>query len=158
MANAFYFKCKQCNSTWKLEEGTGWLDEHGNFGYSSKQGGSVIGNPTGQWEPVSFVEKLCLACNGTYIVLSGNSRSYPVIPLQPIGPDAKEIRVTDNASNCPACKLPMYSGRELLDHVINRDRCSKFMISRIPSSSAVKCPACKEEYLRYDNAGISSAP
>jgi hypothetical protein len=153
--NIFYYKCKGCGSAWNFEEGAGWVDERGNFGHSKQPEGTNIGKPEGAWEPVKYIEKLCLACNGKYTVLSGNVRSYPVKPLQVVAPGTQEIHVVDNTSTCPVCKSAMFSGRELLDRVINRDRCSKFMLSRIPTAVAAKCPKCKVDYFRYDNNGSS---
>lgn len=155
--NPFYYRCKGCGATWHFEEGLGWVDERGNFGRRTHPDGAVIGKPQGEWEPVNYLEKLCLACNAKYTVLSGNVRSYPVKPLQVPSGGTEEIHVVDSTGTCPVCKSPIYSGRELLDRVINKDRCSKFMLARLPSTSAIKCPKCKAEYLRYDNAGTSAS-
>lgn len=155
--NPFYYKCKGCGATWVFEEGAGWVDERGNFGRRVHPDGAIMGKPEGEWEPVKYIEKLCMSCNGKYTVLTGNVRSYPVKPLQTPHGESIELHLVDNASTCPVCKSSMYSGRELLDNVINRDRCSKFMLARLPSTSSLKCPKCKAEYLRYDNAGGASS-
>jgi len=135
----------------------GWLDEHGNFGRCAPSKATEAGKPDGAWVETNYIDKLCLKCNTIYTVVLGNPKKYPIKSQQTqeanTSPSIVIPGTPGGSESCPVCNDPLLNGRDLLDHVINRDRVGRFILSRLPSSESVKCPKCKSDFLRYDIKG-----
>ena len=152
MGYIFFFKCSSCDYYIVTNEGaSGWIDNEGNLGRAVING-TILGKPKGGYINIWYDERLCTSCGKIYHVVDGDTHGIDLKPQQFMEEMGRNISVLVNANECPECKIKLKQGREVLNFVINRDKCWKpFDLNLdLTKDDMLKCPKCKNEFLLYD--------
>jgi len=154
MPEMFYFGCKTCKEPILLiliEDMYAWIDENGNFGLANVDRGITEGKPEGKSFPAWYSIRYCPQCGRTYTVVSGNRYGISLKKEHLFQSSGEKWVVYDNIKECPMCQIPLLTGREVLERVINRDQFRRNDYPPLEDlTCALKCPRCREDYLLYE--------
>ncbi|TFF97142.1 MAG: hypothetical protein EU547_05090 [Promethearchaeota archaeon] len=105
---------------------------------------------------IFYDTELCVECGTTYYVIHGDTHGIPIKPTQDINEPKQnvyipKISILNNNEYCPKCGIKLQQGKEILDQLINREKCWKFDLPPLKSKEkALMCPICKKDYLYYN--------
>ena len=155
MTYIFFFKCESCNYYIALDEGSyGWIDIKGNFGRTVIGSDTNLGEPEGEAYNIWYDIKLCTNCGNVYYTIEGDTHGIKVKQKQDIKEEnvfIPDVFILVNEDFCPECQVKLLQGQEVLELVINREKCRRWNFVPLESEEeALKCPQCKEDYLLFD--------
>lgn len=102
-----------------------WIDLKGNFGLANFEGNVTEGTPEGKIKLSTYSLRYCSSCK-------------------------KPFTIVENLKICPKCNSDLLTGREVLERVINRERCWKIELPPFKNKSfALACPKCEIGSMSY---------
>ena len=62
-----------------------------------------------------------------------------------------DVFILVNEDFCPECQVELLQGQDVLELVINREKCRRWNLVPLETEKkALKCPQCKEDYLLFE--------